>query len=161
MKYILLMLMCINLVGCANFTSEESIPPMPDDFNFKLKYGVNGMQEIDTFKGRVVKDLIEDGTIETSISLQKEEMETIYKQMMALDIMEIELPNETSCTEEPEMVSKWNIEMNGETHSFQFTRSCEPSQIEVDLLEIEQTIHKMIKEKPEYKELPEATGGYA
>ncbi len=161
MKYILFVLMCISLVGCASSASEESIPPMPEDFNFKLKYGVNSRHEIDTFNDRVVKDLVENGTIKTSISLQKDEMEAIYKEMMVLNIMEIELPKETSCTEEPEMISKWHIEMNGETHSFQFTRSCEPNQLELDLLELEQTIHEMIKEKPEYKELPEASGGYA
>lgn len=160
MKYILLMLMCLTLVGCASSDSKEPIPPKPEDFNFKLKYGVNSIQEIDTFNDRVVKDLVEYGTIETSISLQKEEMETIYKQMMALDIMEIELQDDNSGSGELDAVSKWHIEMNGKTNSFYYNALSGTSQLEIELFELEKTIHKMIEEKPEYKELPEASGGY-
>lgn len=160
MKYILFVLICIHLVGCASSDSKEPIPPMPEDFNFKLKYGVNSIQEIDTFNDRVVKDLVEYATVEASISLQKEEMESIYKQMMALDIMKIELQDDSSGNGELDAVSKWHIEMNGTTNSFYYNTLSGTSQLAIELFELEKTIHKMIEEKPEYKELPEASGGY-
>ncbi len=160
MRFILLLFMCISLTGCDYSASEESIPPMPEDFNFKLKYGVNSIHEIDTFNDRVVKDLVDNGTAEASISLQKEEMEIIYKQMMALDIMEIELQNDNSGRGEWDAISKWHIEMNGETNSFYYNTLFGTSQLEIELFELEKTIHKMIEKKPEYKELPEASGGY-
>lgn len=106
MKYILFVLICINLVGCASSDSKESIPPMPEDFNFKLNYGFQGLQEIDTFSDTVKKDLVLDGTIETSISLEQDEMKTIYQHMMAMDIMEVELEVDGSCRSEPEPVSR-------------------------------------------------------
>lgn len=160
MKYILLMLMCASLVGCDTSVSEESIPPMPEDFNFKLNYGFQGLQEIDTFSDTVVKDLVLDGTIETSISLEQDEMESIYQHMMAMDIMEVKLQVDGSCRSEPEPVSRWKIVMNGETKSFHYTTLCPSNQLEKKFLQLERTIQEIVEEKPEYKELPSIKGGY-
>lgn len=160
MKYILLMLMCASLVGCDTSVSEESIPPMPEDFNFKLNYGFQGLQEIDTFSDTAVKDLVLDGTIEASISLEKNEIEIIYQQMMAMDIMEVELEVDGSCRSEPEPVSRWKIVMNGETKSFHYTTLCPSNQLEKKFLQLERTIQEIVEEKPEYKELPPVRGGY-
>lgn len=160
MKYILFVLIWISLVGCASSDSKEPIPPMPEDFNFKLNYGFQGLQEIDTFSDTVKKDLVLDGTIETSISLEQDEMETIYQHMMAMDIMEVELEVDGSCRSEPEPVSRWKIVMNGETKSFHYTTLCPSNQLEKKFLQLERTIQEIVEEKPEYKELPPVRGGY-
>lgn len=69
---------------------------IPEDFNFSLTYGTYGNQKIDTFNNVVVKDLVEDGTIEASISLTKKEKQAIYGEMMKIDIMgELNLDEKT------------------------------------------------------------------
>lgn len=92
---------------------------VPEDFNFSLIYGTYGKQKVDTFEDIVVKDLVEDGTIEADISLSQNEMEQIYHEMLKMDIMAVteEDLDETYVTEPPSF-SEWTIHMNNTTNSF-------------------------------------------
>jgi hypothetical protein len=65
------------IVGCSTENSVRPNGDMPDDINFSLTYGSYGKQKIDTFKDVVVKDLVEDGTIEANIALSDEEMKIV------------------------------------------------------------------------------------
>ena len=163
---ILLLIMVISLIlvaGCNN-SQDNTNQKMPDDFNFSLTYGTYGKQKIDTLNNVVVKDLVEDGTIEASISLTKKEKQAIYDEMMKIDIMsELNLDEENKekeCQHEPSSISKWDILMNGETKSFYYKAYCEYPEDVLNLIKLEEYIHKVVSSKKEYMDLPEGKGSY-
>jgi hypothetical protein len=160
---ILFFIMAIFLIlvtGCNNL-KDNTNQKMPDDFNFSLSYGTYGKQEIDTFHNLVVKDLVEDGTVEASISLTSKEKQAIYDEMIKIDIMgDLDLDKEKECETEPSSISKWNIQMNGETRSFHYTTYCEYPEDVLNLIKLEEYIHSVVSSKEDYKALPEAKGYY-
>ena len=93
-------------IGCSKPMSKNYSMPseMPDDFNFSLSYGVEGKEKVDTFKNIVVKDLVEDGIIEAPITLDNDEMKSIYAEMADMNIMgELDLGKpQNQCGSEPE-----------------------------------------------------------
>ncbi|SDM90516.1 hypothetical protein SAMN05518871_102528 [Psychrobacillus sp. OK028] len=137
---------------------------MPDDFNFTIIYGTYGKQKIDTFNNVVVKDLVEDGTIEASISLTKKEKQAIYDEMMKIDIMgELtlnDLDEENECQHGASTISKWNNQMNCRTKSFYYKTYCEYPEDVLNLIKLKEYIHKVVSSKNEYMALLEATGNY-
>ena len=160
---ILLLIMVISLIlvaGCNNLQYNTN-QKMADDFNFSLTYGTYGKQKIDTFNNVVVKDLVEDGTIEASISLTKKEKQAIYDEMMKIDIMgELNLDKEKECETEPTSISKWNIQLNGETKTLYYKTYCEYPDDVLNLIKLEEYIYKVVSSKKEYMALPEAKGYY-
>ncbi len=134
---------------------------MPEDFHFSLTYGTYGKQKIDTFQDIVVKDLVEDGTIEANISLTSDEKQAIYDEMMKIGVMnELELEKEEGCETEPPSISQWYIQMNGETKSFSYMSFCDYTEDALALVKLEDYIHKVVSSKEEYRDLPESNGYY-
>jgi hypothetical protein len=149
------------IAGCSNEISVKPSEDMPDDFNFSLTYGSYGKQKIDTFKDVVVKDLVEDGTIEANIALSDEEMKQIYNEMMKINVMgELDLDEDKECHSEPPSLSIWNIQMGGRTKSFNYQSYCEYPKDVLNLLKLEEYIHNIVSSKAEYKALPESRGFY-
>lgn len=134
---------------------------MPEEFHFSLTYGTYGKQKIDTFQDIVVKDLVEDGTIEANISLTSDEKQAIYDEMMKIGVMnELELEKEEGCETEPPSISQWYIQMNGETKSFSYMSFCDYTEDALALVKLEDYIHKVVSSKEEYRDLPESNGYY-
>jgi hypothetical protein len=149
------------MAGCSTEVSDQPNEDIPDDFNFSLTYGSYGKQKIDTFKDVVVKDLIEDGTIEASIALTEEEMKQIYGEMMKINVMgELDLDEDKECHSEPPSLSIWNIQMNGKTKSFNYQSYCDYPKDVLNLLNLEEYIHNIVSSKAEYKALPQSRGAY-
>lgn len=162
------------LFGCrADVTSDEvdltkqrtqiEMPDnMPDDFHFSVKFGIYKNNEINTFDHTVTKDLIEDGTVTTDLTLSNEEMEEIYGKMKALNIMENKnLTADTNCMQEPHEEDEWIISLNGESIRHYYTeKNCELTYDAKQLMELRNDIFRIVKSKDEYKDLPEASGGY-
>lgn len=147
--------------SCGKSVSNQMPQEMPSDFNFSLSYGSYGKKSVDTFNDRVVKDLIEDGTIEANISLTDEEMRQIYKEMVNINIMgDLDIEENQNCHSEPPALSSWRIQVNGETISITYKPFCDETADILKLTELEDFIHSLIVEKEEYKELPEAKGAY-
>ncbi|MFZ3591137.1 hypothetical protein ACOI1C_18280 [Bacillus sp. DJP31] len=135
---------------------------MPKDFNFSLTYGAYGKKKIDTFNDIIIKDLVEEGTIEASIVLTEEEMRSIYKEMMSIHIMdELDLDKDKECDAEPSSISVWKVQMDGETKSFYHKTYCDYPEDVKNLLKLENYIHGIIVGKEEYERLPEINGSYA
>ncbi|WP_449621835.1 hypothetical protein [Robertmurraya sp. Marseille-Q9965] len=148
--------LCLVFIGCSNKTYELGA----NDFNFSLTYGTYGKQKIDTFNDIVVKDLIEDGTVEVHISLTEDELKQIYNEMMKLDIMGDLNLGESNCISEPPHPTNWEIEMNGQRKSISYSDYCDyPKDVE-KLNQLKDFIHQIVSSKVEYKKLPEASGGY-
>lgn len=149
------------MAGCSIEVSDKPNEDIPDDFNFSLTYGSYGKQKIDTFKDVVVKDLVEDGTIEANIALTEEEMKQIYNEMMKINVMgELDLDEENECHSEPPRVSIWDIQMDGKTKSFNYQSYCDYPEDVLNLLKLEEYIHNIVSTKAEYKALPESRGSY-
>jgi hypothetical protein len=153
------------MVSCSNEMSVKPHNAMPEDFNFSLTYGSYGKEKIDTFKDVVVKDLVEDGTIDVSISLTEEEMKKIYNEMMKINVMgELDLDKDKDkdkeCHTEPQRFSSWNIQMDGKTKTYSFNSYCDYPEDVLKLLNLEEYIHNIVSLKEEYKALPESRGSY-
>jgi hypothetical protein len=147
--------------ACGIPISNQMPQEMPSDFNFSLTYGSYGKKIVDTFNDRVVKDLIEDGTIEANISLTDEEMRQIYQEMVNINIMgNLDIEENQNCHSEPPALSSWRVQVNGETISISYKPYCDETSDILKLIKLEDFIHSMIVEKAEYKELPEANGAY-
>jgi hypothetical protein len=149
------------MVSCSNEMSAKPHNEMPEDFNFSLTYGSYGKEKIDTFKDVVVKDLVEEGTIEASISLTEDEMKQIYNEMMKINVMgELDLDKDEECHSEPQRVSIWNIQMDGKIKSFYFNSYCDYPEDVLKLLNLEEYVRNIVSSKEEYKALPESSGAY-
>src|SRR5699024_5424399 len=92
---VLLIVITIVLIGCIEGSpkNETLFPPkdhptartmpdeMPGDFGFSISFGYGKRNEINTFNGRVTKDLIEDETITVDMALTDAEMLEVYEKM--------------------------------------------------------------------------------
>lgn len=158
LRWIVLIMMILG--SCSN-ESNNAYNEMPADFDFSLKYGVYGKEEINTFQDFIVKDLVEDGTVQASLILNEQDMNDIYNEMMTLNIMdELELKKEEGCDSEPPSMRVWDIHMNGETKKFNYQSYCETPPDVLKLYQLEEFIRKIIIQKEEYKKLPAVNGSY-
>ena len=155
-----IVLVIMLLGGCSN-EFDNTHKEMPADFDFSLKYGVYGKEEVNTFQDFIVKDLVEDGTVQASLTLSEQDMNDIYNEMMILNIMdELELKKEDGCEFEPPTLSVWEIHMNGETKKFSYKGYCETPKDVLKLYQLEDFIQKIIIDTEEYKKLPAVNGAY-
>ena len=167
MRKIIATVLLFSLFGCSNELMIESEPKitypeiMPEDFDFRLDYGTYSKQVIDTFTDIVVKDLVVDNQIETIISLSDSEMQSIYNEMVKLNVMaNLEVDRDMNCHCEPESISKWSIQMNGQTIGYHYSYCCDQSDVVEGFVELEQFIQEIVYSKESYKALPPAQGYY-
>ncbi|MFA9555962.1 hypothetical protein ACERII_01455 [Evansella sp. AB-rgal1] len=164
MKHILVLVVCIFLFSAcySDKEGESSLEQMPEDFNFSLIYGTYGKQKIDTFHDLVVKDLVEDGTVEVTLQLTDQEMNDIYKKMLELNIMseELDLNEENECESDPPSISVWEIEMNTNKKTINYGTYCDYHQDVLNLMKLEDYIHEIVSNKEKYKSLPDSNGYY-
>lgn len=163
MKKLLLVLLAL-LIGCGIKGPENNMPEtMPDDFAFKVQYGYYRNDEVNTFNGTVTKDLIEDGKATTEIIFTQEELKDIYSKMREINITspkELE-PKIIDCQHEPHYDFGLKVQINEEITEYTWSgQYCEPSKDAGEIEDLIAYIHSLVKEKPEYKKLPEPTGGY-
>lgn len=154
----------IILSGCSKDSVKDINDEMPEDFNFSIIYGTYGKQKIDTFNDTVVKDLVEDGTIEANIAFTEQEMKDIYNEMTTINIMGelvVESENEKECDMSTPSFTKWNIQMDGKTKSIYTKNYCDGyPEDALKLVRLAENIHSILINKEEYKELPESNGYY-
>ncbi|MBB5181149.1 hypothetical protein HNQ44_002614 [Planomicrobium koreense] len=171
MKKAGLILLSFVLFACQPKEEEQSIKDgmpeeMPSDFNFSLQFGIQQKNEINTFEGKLTKDLIADGVATSDLILTEDEMEDIYVRMREIKIAEPkdftpEPVNGEVCTQEPHEEDEWNIVINDETLPHSISGSfCEPTDDAEQLIKLRNEVVNEIKRKEEYKSFPESRGGY-
>ncbi|MEK5036801.1 hypothetical protein [Sporosarcina sp. FSL K6-3457] len=136
---------------------------MPDDFDFSVEYGVGGKRKVDTFTDTVVKDLVMDGVVEVSIALTDEEMQDIYRKMVAVDMMgelDFESDGNAHCATEPEIRTEWIIHLNGDLNTIQYATLCNNTSNSLAIMKLQDYIHEIVAVKEEYQKLPEPNGYY-
>lgn len=157
------------LAGCNGTIEESSTTKMPevkpDQFNFSVSFGYGDVNknEINTFNNTVTKDLVTKGTATANLTLTNEEMIDIYNRMREIDVLrELDLDNsDSSCSSTPVNEDHWEIQVNGEQRTFDWSsEKCDLTDDANKLKELRSYIFDIVKEKKEYRDLPEAVGGY-
>lgn len=154
------------LISCNSVPQEElySMPEeMPESFEFHVKYGIGMKNEINTYEGEVVKDLIAKGTHKTrDIVFNEEEMKNIYKMVLQTEPFSPKyLAQSNSCNQSPYSEFYLKITVENETTDFHFSEEyCELTEDGKKFKSLIYKIHDLLQEKEEYKLLPPAEGGY-
>lgn len=146
-------------------TPQNMPNDMPDDFDFMVSYGYDEVRknEVNTYQDTVTKDLIVNGTASADITLNADEMRSIYAKMKDMNIMgplKLE-PDSLSCNQIPYNEDSWKITLNGETISLAWSeKHCEVTDDAKKLQELRIFIQEIIEDKEAYKQLPASVGGY-
>lgn len=136
---------------------------MPEDFNFAIQFGIGKKNEINTFENTVTKDLILDGTATTEINFTKEQMNNIYKKMKEINILETKkfTPKSDNCVQQPHGEDEWKIRIDGRMVTvFISGKYCTTTNDARQLIRLRDYIFNIVKNKPEYKQLPNSKGMY-
>lgn len=175
MKQLLLILLIASflITGCGidqtNILKEgdqelNTMPvTIPDDFDFIVRFGVGSKNEINTLHNIFTKDLVKDGTVTIDMKFTNEEMSLIYEKMRELNIVALKhlVAEDTNCIRTPYGEDTWEIYLNGEIKKISWSsKYCEiPNDIK-KLIHLRDFVIEIVKNKNEYKMIPEANGAY-
>ena len=150
------------LTGCTSRPAEVS------NFNLIFKYGVTARNALNTFEGTYTKDMIMDPSITVELSLTEEELDKIYQKMLDVDFFNY--PDEFSVSVSPlgltKMVTPYSsyyfkVEYDSTVKELSWDDEIVKRDEKADRLrELIRLIRDIIESKEEYKQLPEASGGY-
>ncbi len=144
-------------------TSASDKSNATQDFGLIMKYGVRARNELNTLEGTFTKDLILAGNSTTRLKLSNSELEEIYKEMQAINIVaypEFFLEESQQCVT-PYITYDLTIHYKGTIKQIHWEdRSLSKSQQAIQLRDLVNKIVRMVEKKPEYKEMPAIEGGY-
>lgn len=171
------------LFFCTISTGCNSTPKNESGFNLIFKYGIGARNILDTYRGTFTKDMILDPSVTVKLILTEEELDGIYRKIAEIDFFNY--PEEFSVALEPDppvgLVTPYasyyfKVEHKGEVKELWwddeivwqnkwlrdskdkiFFKNRDEAEKLYELISI---IREIIENKPEYKELPEPTGGY-
>lgn len=165
------------LLGILVFFSAPKVPDAThvtyeSTSNFIFRYGVIGakqLNELDTLSGIFIKDMVNKDPVRTRLNLTQDEMDTIYNKMVDIDffsfprVFKPKLEGDIIGEGTPFMI--YYLEYINETGTkiVQWdTKYLVPKDTRYkNLKELANLIIEIIQDKPEYKELPKPTAGYA
>jgi hypothetical protein len=160
---VILMVVALYFAGCSS--NDKNIMPedMPKDFAFSVQFGIGSKNVIDTFNGIVIKDLISAGIAKANTTFTEAEMKSIYEKMKAMNVLgPKDFIDDMSCRKKPFGKDTWNIRINDKEKTIQW--SSEYCKLTVDakqFAELRNFVLDIVKQKDEYKKMPEPEGGYA
>jgi len=160
-----------NEIIIEEITSNESII-VETTSNIIFRYGTAGGKhpnELDTFEGIFIKDMVNKEPIQRTLDLTQEEMDTVYRKMV--DIGFFSYPKSFQPTVEGDIVGRrtpfgvYYLKYYNETGAklvYWTTATVAPDDVHYqNLKELAQLIIGIIQAKPEYQEMPEPSAGYA
>jgi hypothetical protein len=130
-----------------------------DYFAFRLEYGVEGKNVIDTKNLEIVKDL-QNGELASVMDFQfsDSEMQQFYK-IMVLGGYLGEKQVSTQCKEKPLYSYKLKVWINQGERDFEWNR-CDNSEDGKHMTKVVEDIIEILKKNETYKGLPEVKGNY-
>jgi hypothetical protein len=138
-----------------------------DEFNFKLNFSTFGKEQIDTYKGTYTKDLVLNGTKTINFKLPDNVKNEIYKLMMDINIMSFpDTLKADGMAVTPSCDYKLTVTIKGKTKSIEWKEGFYTFMTEnlpkenVNFLKLVKYIGDYIHSTEEYKNMPEANGGY-
>lgn len=85
MIWSVLLVLLFSMTACKP-QGEEMPVSMPQDFAIYFRWGI-GVNEYDTYNGKLTKDLISAGSAETKLTVSQETLQEIYSQLLENDII--------------------------------------------------------------------------
>ena len=145
-----------------------NVPDIPEEFNVLLKYGIGSRNILDTRTGTYTKDMIADPSITIELKLTQREMETVWMFIYRNHFYELpeHIPeNEaTGSSVVPHVTYRLTVWAEGYGEKSVIFSDVSTGGYSLDerrILRITEKIIDYIESKPEYKELPDPSGGYA
>jgi len=165
-KKILISLLAISFsfVGYTLINNINKMPKAkPKDFNFVFNYGIGAKNQINTIKGQYTRDMITEPSVNTSLALTEEEMNTIYMEMRKINIWNY--PDKFKpfrlCKQTPFETYYIKIFINGKEKGIYWSdENDSQSKKAIQLRKLFYKMHTIISNKEEYKKLPKPKGGY-
>jgi hypothetical protein len=131
--------------------------------NIIFKYGVGARNELNTFEGTYTKDMVMDNPITTRMILSQEELRQIQQRITEMDLFSFpdNFPINPSGGVTPQTDYYIKVQNGTQTKEINWSNSSlMDSNIQNSLEQLVSFLRSMIKQKPEYKALPEPTSGY-
>lgn len=164
-KYILVIL-CLSFFICG--CSSNQVPDqVPDDFNFSLRYGVQGKNILSTFDNTFTKDMVTEEPITIKLKLTEKDLQDIFEKMQKINITsypEVYKPDNLSPLKT--MVSPYqtyelvvNYDGNTKKILWEDENLVNTNQAN-NLRALIANIIEIVQSKEEYKKLPQPKGGY-
>ena len=133
------------------------------DFNLVFKYGVGAKNELNTFRGTYTKDMVIDPSITIRLTLSKQELSQIYQKMVEIEFFSLpeSFPDRPNYHVTPSTDYYLKVENASRTKEVGWnTNSQLDSNVEEGLYELVELIRSFVEQKPQYRLLPPARGGY-
>jgi len=163
-KIMFIFLIAFTLVGCKSTVTNNELPATkPKDFNFVFNYGINAKNQLNTVKGQYTKDMILDPSVTTDLILSDEEMNTIYLEMRKINILKYSknFKPKSNASQTPFETYSIKIIIAGKEKNINWKdENVSESKDAVKLRALFLKIREIIIQKKEYKQLPQAKGGY-
>ncbi|MCX6122979.1 MAG: hypothetical protein NTX44_15310 [Ignavibacteriales bacterium] len=146
--------------------SHSTTPPEMRDFNFKFSYGVNERNIINTFQNTYTKDLISDGDTTVPFTLSANDLKQILDKMNEIGFFEYPdtfiVPTEGPVTiVRPFSIYRFDVCAKvSKKHLYWKDEIKNENAQATKLRELNALIIGIIQSKPEYSQLPLASGGY-
>ena len=144
-----------------------NVPNTPEEIDILLKYGVGSRNILDTKVGTYTKDMIADPSITIDLILTQSEMETFWRYIyrnhfyeLPEQIPENEAESASIVPHGTYRLTVWAEGYGEKSVVFSDVSIGGYSLEERRILRISNKIINFIESKPEYKALPEPSGGY-
>ena len=165
---IVVMSTLLGTLGCTATTPDEPNEAGESNFNMIFKYGIMAKNELNTFQGTYIKDMIMDPSVMVNLYLSEEEKNRIYQKMVEIDFFSypdefsISVPvGESIGIVTPHASYYFKVEYNSEIKELWWEDKITNKDEKADKLrELIKLIRDIIESKEEYKKLPPPRGGY-
>jgi len=164
------------LNACANTNKDYWQVPqeMPDDFDFSFSFGWGGLNVVDTYKGKLTKDLVMAGRETIDFTVSEEKMCEIYAVFLEYEIYDLPKDINKALVNDDEVMVWVSPEC---TYILTYTVRGKKKTITCDTVEALRSTKGMPDEVAhfiefgdmlrdwvwniqEYKDMPKPTGGY-
>lgn len=163
-KIMFFFLISFTLVGCNSVATKNKLPVVkPKDFNFVFNYGVNSKNQLNTVKRQYTKDMVMDPSVTTNLILSDEEMNSIYIEMVKINILNYpeNFNTKSNSKRMPFETYSLKVIIDGKGKNIAWKdEDVSKSEEAVKLRGLFEKIKAIIIQKEEYKKLPPANGGY-
>ena len=172
----LTMIFMLLLSGCTKITEPKVIPHTvdlpdhrPDDFAIYFNWGYSSLDFFDTYEGKIGKDLISNGGIESELEVEEETLDLIYTALRQYDIASIDFeltpqncaaPGEVLGESTPCATYLIRFRVDGEEYEVRGNDDARPYECAIPFFSFVKYMEELARSTPEYQAFPEAEGGY-
>jgi hypothetical protein len=157
------MVFSVILMMFAASLQNTGSPSPKNDFNLLFKYGVGAKNGLNTFEGTYTKDMVLDPPITIKLTLSDAELEQIRQKMVEIGFFDYpeNFPLRTDFEVTPRTDYYIRVENGSSVKEVSWnSNSMLENNVQDNLLQLVDLIRSVVEQKPEYKALPPARGGY-